>query len=91
MKKFSSIQCEAYDMDVNRFECENCCVRKRYHVENVEKCPYFGEFIVTVIKIKAMDLNRIKKYAARRGGNPVNHYIREAIAEYLEKHEKNRF
>ena len=68
MKEFSRIHCEAYDMDVNKFECENCCVRKRYHVENVEKCPYFGEFLVTVIKIKAQDLNRIKKYARKKRG-----------------------
>ena len=33
MKEFSTIHCEAYDMDVNRFECENCCVRKHYHIE----------------------------------------------------------
>lgn len=84
MKDFSRIQCEAY-MDVNKFN-EKITVKKRYH-ENVKKCPYFDEFKVTVIKLNVSDLNRIKKYAARRGGNPVNHYIREAIAEYLVKHE----
>lgn len=88
MKEFSTIHCEAYDMDVNEFECGNCCVRKRYHIKEVKKCPYFGEFLVKVIKIKAEDLGRIKKYAHRKGSNPVNHYIREAIAEYLENHDK---
>ena len=87
MREFSTIHCEAYDMYVNKFECENCCVKKKYHLKNPEKCPYYGEFLVKVIKIKAKDLRRIKNYAVRKGSNPVNHYIREAIAEYLEKHE----
>ena len=87
MKEFSRIHCEAYDMDVNKFECENCCVKRKFHIEHVENCPYYGEFLVKVVKIKAQDLNRMKKYALKKGGNPVNHYIREAIAEYLENHE----
>ena len=38
-------------------------------------------------KDKGSDIRRIKNYAVRKGSNPVNHYIREAIAEYLENHE----
>lgn len=38
------------------------------------------------IKLKADDLNRLKEYANLKGGNPVSHYIREAVAEYLENH-----
>lgn len=38
------------------------------------------------IKLKVDDLNRLKEYADKKGGNPVSHYIREAISEYLENH-----
>jgi len=38
------------------------------------------------IKLKVVDLNRLREYADKKGGNPVSHYIREAVAEYLEKH-----
>jgi predicted DNA-binding protein len=40
------------------------------------------------IKLKVDDLNRLKEYADKKGGNPVSHYIREAVAEFLENHEK---
>lgn len=40
------------------------------------------------LKLKVDDLNRLKEYADKKGGNPVSHYIREAVAEFLEKHEK---
>ena len=40
------------------------------------------------IKLKADDLNRLRIYADKKGGNPASHYIREAVSEYLEKHEK---
>lgn len=39
------------------------------------------------IKLKAEDLNRLREYADKKGGNPVSHYIREAVSEYLENHE----
>jgi len=38
------------------------------------------------IKLKVDDLNRLKQYANMKGGNPVSHYIREAVAEYLQNH-----
>ena len=41
------------------------------------------------IKLKAEDLNRLKDYADKKGGNPVSHYIREAVAEFLEKKESS--
>jgi len=31
------------------------------------------------IKLKFDDLDRLKDYAFKRGGNPVSHYIREAV------------
>jgi hypothetical protein len=31
------------------------------------------------IKIKVDDLNRLRDYADKKGGNPVSHYIREAV------------
>ena len=40
------------------------------------------------IKLKVDDLNRLREYADNKGGNPVSHYIREAVSEYLENHEK---
>lgn len=39
------------------------------------------------IKLKVDDINRLKEYADKKGGNPVSHYIREAVSEYLDKHE----
>jgi predicted DNA-binding protein len=38
------------------------------------------------IKLKVDDLNRLKEYSDKKGGNPVSHYIREAVSEYLENH-----
>ncbi len=38
------------------------------------------------INLKVDDLNRLRKYADTKGENPVSHYIREAVAEYLENH-----
>lgn len=38
------------------------------------------------LKLRADDLNRLKDYADKKGGNPVSHYIREAVSEYLENH-----
>jgi predicted DNA-binding protein len=40
------------------------------------------------IKLKVEDLNRLRDYADKKGGNPVSHYIREAVAEFLENHGK---
>jgi len=39
------------------------------------------------LKLKVDDLNRLKEYANKKGGNPVSHYIREAVAEFLDKHQ----
>jgi len=41
------------------------------------------------IKLKVDDLNRLKDYADKKGGNPVSHYIREAVAEFLDNREKS--
>ena len=38
------------------------------------------------LKLKVEDLNKLREYADTKGGNPVSHYIREAVSEYLEKH-----
>jgi metal-responsive CopG/Arc/MetJ family transcriptional regulator len=38
------------------------------------------------IKLKVADLDRLREYADKKGGNPVSHYIREAVVEYLETH-----
>jgi hypothetical protein len=36
------------------------------------------------IKLKVDDLNKLREYADTKGGNPVSHYIREAVSEFLE-------
>jgi hypothetical protein len=41
------------------------------------------------LKLKVDDLNRLREYGENKGGNPISHYIREAVAEFLEKHEQN--
>ena len=38
------------------------------------------------VKLKVADLYRLREYADKKGGNPVSHYIREAVSEYLENH-----
>lgn len=40
------------------------------------------------MKLKVKDLNRLREYADKKGGNPVSHYIREAVSEFLENHDK---
>ena len=40
------------------------------------------------IKLKVDDLNKLRDYADKKGGNPVSQYIREAVSEYLENHYK---
>jgi hypothetical protein len=37
-------------------------------------------------KLKIDDLNRLKEYADKKGGNPISHYIREAVSEFLKNH-----
>jgi hypothetical protein len=41
------------------------------------------------IKLKVDDLDKLRDYADKKGGNPVSHYIREAVSEYLENHYKD--
>jgi len=48
---------------------------------------YTWRILVKEIKINAQDMSRIKKYVDRNSSNPVNHYIREDKAGYLENHE----
>ena len=40
-----------------------------------------------VVKLKMEDLNRLRNYADRKGGNPISHYLKEAVAEYLDNHD----
>lgn len=41
------------------------------------------------IKLKVDDLDKLRDYADKKGGNPVSHYIREAVSEYLENQYKD--
>ena len=84
MGDFSRIHCDALDKEVNKFECQHCCIKRRFNVLKIEKCPYYGEFLVQIVKLKMEDLNRLRNYADRKGGNPISHYLKEAVAEYLE-------
>ena len=36
-------------------------------------------------QLKVDDLNRLKDYADKKGVKPVSHYIREAVAKFLDK------
>jgi metal-responsive CopG/Arc/MetJ family transcriptional regulator len=38
------------------------------------------------LKIPAKQLKELKEYANRKGETPISYHIRQAIAEYLEKH-----
>ena len=86
MRDLSRIHCDAYDKEINKSECEHCCIKRRFNVLKIEKCPYYGEVLVQIVKLQAEDLNRLRNYADKNGGNPVSHYIREAVAEYISNH-----
>lgn len=40
------------------------------------------------LKLPAKQLEDLRKYAERKGETPISYHIRQAIAEYLEKHDK---
>jgi len=64
-----------------------------YHIN------WIGDFMVKdkkikrmqqiTIKLKVEDLDRLREYADKKVGNPVSHYIREAVSEFLENHYLN--
>jgi len=71
-------------------ECEECGGKLRYvydfdlELDSFEDKSSLKQQIT--IKLKVDDLERLRKYADIKGGNPVSHYITEAVSEYLEKH-----
>ena len=44
--------------------------------------------IAVGLKLDKKQLEHLKEYAKRKGGSPISHHIRIAIAEYLEKYDK---
>ncbi len=40
------------------------------------------------LKLPSKQLEDLRKYAERKGETPISYHIRQAIAEYLEKHDK---
>ena len=40
------------------------------------------------LKLDEKQLNALRDFAKRKGGSPISHHIRIAIAEYLEKYDK---
>lgn len=82
-----TVYCNAFDREIDILTCKNCSIKKRYGIPDLRKCPHYDEYVTMIVNLKAKDMQRINRYAKKKGGNPVNHYIREAIAEYLEKHE----
>jgi metal-responsive CopG/Arc/MetJ family transcriptional regulator len=44
--------------------------------------------IAVGLKLDKKQLEHLKDYAKRKGGSPISHHIRIAIAEYLEKYDK---
>ncbi len=75
--------CDAYDKYVTEHHCENCILKEFFNVFEYEVCPYYGELVYKLIKIKKEELKRLKKYAKIDGDGFVSYYIRKAIREYL--------
>lgn len=44
--------------------------------------------IAVGLKLDKNQLETLKDFAKRKGGSPISHHIRIAIAEYLEKYDK---
>lgn len=80
------IYCEHYERYVLRFQCENCDFKDFMHLE-YEQCPNYKICTIIILKIKEEDLYKIKRYAKSHENHTVDHYIREAVKEYLENHE----
>lgn len=40
------------------------------------------------LKLDEKQLEHLRDYARRKGGSPISHHIRIAIAEYLEKYDQ---
>ena len=40
------------------------------------------------LKLDEKQLEHLREYAKRKGGSPISHHIRIAIAEYLEKYDQ---
>jgi metal-responsive CopG/Arc/MetJ family transcriptional regulator len=47
-----------------------------------------SEKIAIGLKLDKTQLEHLKDYAKRKGGSPISHHIRIAIAEYLEKYDQ---
>ncbi len=54
----------------------------------MSKDQKYDKFEQITVKVRPEDLQRLKDYANIKGGNPYSHYIREAIVEYMDHHEK---
>jgi hypothetical protein len=44
--------------------------------------------IAVGLKLEKRQLEHLKEFSKRKGGSPISHHIRIAIAEYLEKYDK---
>jgi hypothetical protein len=44
--------------------------------------------IAVGLKLDKKQLEHLRGFAKRKGGSPISHHIRIAIAEYLEKYDK---
>jgi metal-responsive CopG/Arc/MetJ family transcriptional regulator len=47
-----------------------------------------SEKIPIGLKLDKTQLEHLRDYAKRKGGSPISHHIRIAIAEYLEKYDQ---
>ena len=43
--------------------------------------------IAVGLRLDEMQLEQLKTFSKRKGGSPVSHHIRIAIAEYLERYD----
>ena len=41
------------------------------------------------LRLDEIQLEQLKTFSKRKGGSPISHHIRIAIAEYLEKYDNN--
>jgi hypothetical protein len=44
--------------------------------------------IAVGLKLDKRQLEHLKEFSKRKGGSPISHHIRIAIAEYLEKYDQ---
>jgi hypothetical protein len=55
------------------------------------KVNIMSKKIAVGLRLDEVQLEQLKTFSQRKGGSPISHHIRIAIAEYLEKYDNNGF